>query len=577
MKKVFTTVSTVEKEKYLIDNFGIKPSNIFSSHDTSFLEGILGATSDRGVDVILNSLTGDQLHATWRCAADFGRFVEIGKLDLSSAGRLEMDQFLKNTTFTAFDLGNLYNTNNEQHHALWNQLLSQVMSLYRAGKIAAFEPLKVFDISQTPQAFRHFALRSRIGKVAINLENATSKIKVQKLKHETRFHGDKSYVMVGCLGGLGRTLSRWMIGRGARKFAFLGRSGLRKTVARNLIRDLEALGIECPVVTGDVCNVTDVEAVVAAAAAMGSIGGVVQAAMGLNEAIFADMSNHYWHTGIDPKVKGTWNLYNTLRSGGWDSRLDFFLMTSSVSGSVGTATESNYCAGNYFLDLFARHLRNQGLPAVSVGLGMISEVGYLHDNPEIEALLLRKRIQPIDADQLLQILDLALSSANAKLGIHHAYDELAAAHLLTGLEASGLKELRKKGFDGNHPVLEDSRAGLLASALGGEANNHVGQKEGSLPTEVVKAMEKGQTLPEAVLEHIRRRFANLVLMKYEVVDVKKPLAEYGMDSMIGAEFRTWLCQSLRAEVPLSMLLGKTSTLEALRDVALGGLESAQGE
>ena len=574
-KKVFTTVSTEEKEKYLIEKFGIKPSNIFSSHDTSFLEGVLGATSGRGVDVILNSLTGDQLHATWRCAADFGRFVEIGKLDLSTAGRLEMDQFLKDTTFTAFDIVSLYNTNNEQHHALWNRLLSQVMSLYRAGKIAAFEPLKVFDISQTPQAFRHFALRSRIGKVAINFENANSKIRVQKQKHEARFDGDKSYVMVGCLGGLGRTLSRWMIVRGARKFAFLGRSGLRKESARNLIQDLEALGIECPVVTGDVCNATDVEAVVAAAAAMGSIGGVVQAAMGLNEAIFADMSNDYWHTGIDPKVKGTWNLYNTLRSNGQDSQLDFFLMTSSVSGSVGTATESNYCAGNHFLDLFARHLRNQGLPAVSVGLGMISEVGYLHDNPEIEALLLRKGIQPIDADELLQILDLALSSANAKMGIHHAYDQLAVAHLLTGLEASGLKELRKKGFEGNHPVLEDSRAGLLASALGGDANDHIGQKEGNLPTEVAKAMEKGQTLPEAVLEHIRRRFANLVLMKYEVVDAKKPLAEYGMDSMIGAEFRTWLSQSLRADVPLSMLLGKTSTLEALSDVAVGGLESAQ--
>jgi NAD(P)-dependent dehydrogenase (short-subunit alcohol dehydrogenase family) len=487
-----------------------------------------------------------------------------------------MDQFLKNTTFTAFDLSYLYNTDNEKHHALWKQLLSQVMSLYREGKIATSVPLKVFDISETTQAFRHFALRSRIGKIAISLENANSKIRVQRQKYETSFHADKSYVMIGCLGGLGRTLARWMVSRGARKFAFLGRSGIQKAAARNLIQDLDSLGVKSSVVTGDVCNAADVEAVVDAAAAMGGIGGVVQAAMGLNEAIFADMPNTYWHTGIDPKVKGTWNLHNALQSSGRTSQLDFFLMTSSVSGSVGTATESNYCAGNHFLDLFARHLRSQGLPAVSIGLGMISEVGYLHDNPEIEALLLRKGIQPIDADELLQILDLALSSARTKMGIHHAYDESAVAHLLTGLEASGVQELRKRGFEGNHPVLEDSRACLLASALGGDDNNSTGHgKKGNLPKEVAKAMEEGQTLAEGVLDHVRRRFANLVLMKYEAVAVEKPLAEYGMDSMIGAEFRTWLYQSLMADVPLSMLLGKMCTLKALSDMAVAEMEKAQ--
>ena len=557
--------------------FGVKPSNIFSSRDTSFLEGVLSATSSRGVDVILNSLTGDQLHATWKCAADFGRFVEIGKADLTAAGRLEMDQFLRNTTFTAFDLSSLYTAGDAKQHALWAELLSQVMSLYRENKIVAVEPLRVFDLSEAAQAFRYFGSRGRIGKVAINLENPDFNIRVQKRKNETRFYGDKSYVMVGCLGGLGRTLSRWMVSRGAKKFAFLGRSGLRKAAAQNLVRDLEVLGAECSVVTGDVCSAADVEAVMDAAVAMGSVGGVVQAAMGLNEAIFADMPNSYWHTGIGPKVQGTWNLYNKLRSGGRDSQLDFFLLTSSVSGSVGTATECNYCAGNHFLDLFARHMRGQGLPAVSLGLGMISEVGYLHENPEIEALLLRKGIQPIDADELLQLVDLALSS-NAAMGIHHPYDALAVAHLLTGLEAEGMKELRRRGFSGNHPTLEDPRAGVLLSALDGDAGGRTGHtQDGNLPTEVTKATEAGETLEQAVLNHVRRRFGNLVLMKYEAVDVKKPLADYGMDSMIGAEFRSWLYQSLAADVPLSTLLGKSCTLEALADIALEGLEKRKEE
>ena len=79
--------------------------------------------------------------------------------------------------------------------------------------------------------------------------------------------------------------------------------------------------------------------------------------------------------------------------------------------------------------------RSLGLPAVSVGLGMISEVGYLHENPEIEALLLRKGIQPIPESEFLTVIDVALSTSSLpeKTYINHdyGYDEGASAHILT--------------------------------------------------------------------------------------------------------------------------------------------------
>ncbi|OQE36045.1 hypothetical protein PENCOP_c012G08149 [Penicillium coprophilum] len=112
--------------------------------------------------------------------------------------------------------------------------------------------------------------------------------------------------------------------------------------------------------------------------------------MGLNEALFSVMSNKFWHTGIDLKVQGTWLLHDNIQKHGMSS-LDFFLLTSSVSGSVGTAMEGNYCAANHFLDRFARHLRGKGCPAVAVGLGMISE-----------------------------LIDLAISSSST-MGISHPY------------------------------------------------------------------------------------------------------------------------------------------------------------
>jgi hypothetical protein len=275
------------------------------------------------------------------------------------------------------------------------------------------------------------------------------------------------------------------------------------------------------------------------------------------------MPNKYWHTGIDPKVIGTWNLHNAIK--GKDSELDFFLMTSSISGSVGTATESNYCSANYFLDVFARRRQSLGLPATSVGLGMISEVGYLHDNPEIEALLLRKGIQPINEDELIQIFDISLSMG---LSVPHAYDIHAQSHILTGLEPFGLIEMRKKGFEGTNPTLDDPRASVLARALDGQADLALKGQDGDFPAEVVKALEAGAPLSDAILAHISKRFGDLVLLPADKVDVKKPLAGYGMDSMIAAEFRTWFFKALRVDIPFLELLSKTVTIVSLRDTVM---------
>jgi NADP-dependent 3-hydroxy acid dehydrogenase YdfG len=379
--------------------------------------------------------------------------------------------------------------------------------------------------------------------------------------------------MIGCLGGLGRSISKWMVKRGARKFVFVGRTGTDRKAARQLVEDLEAEGACVTVVRGDVSNLADVQAAVAAI--KGPVGGVIQAAMGLNvghpvclsavkntnssqEALWTAMPVEYWHTGIDPKLIGSWNLYNALQ--GRTDDLDFFLMTSSVSGSVGTATEGNYCAANYFLDVFARFLRSKGLPGISIGLGMISEVGYLHENPEIEALLLRKGIQAINEDELLQIVDIALCNKDST-----PYDTMASCHVLTGLEPLGLKLLQKAGFSGTNPTLNDPRASVLAAVLDSDSDKDL--KNGSgMPAELAAALEnghEGQSVAEAIVHLIVKRFSNLVLQQVDKIDPSKSLSKFGMDSMLAAEFRTWFYQAFKVDAPFLTLLSDETTLNSL--------------
>ncbi|KAL9122163.1 MAG: hypothetical protein Q9187_001278 [Circinaria calcarea] len=449
------------------------------------------------------------------------------------------------------------------------RLLERSIRMLRDGKIKAVSPSKTFDISETVQAFRYYSLPDRIGKVAITLEDPKSNIKVVPKRYNTSFSPDKTYFLVGCLGGLGRSLARWMMGQGARKFVFFGRSGTEKTPGKRLVEELQSAGGEVVVLRGNVSESSDVEWAMAQVAH--PIGGIVHAAMGLDEALFTEMSSKSWHTSVDPKVKGSWNLHNALR--GRDHQLDFFLITSSISGSVGTATESNYCAANAFLDCFARHRRSLGLPAISIGLGMISEVGYLHEHPEIEALLLRKGIHAITEDEFLQICDIALTDA-ANSNTTEDDDHFAKAHILTGLEVLGIRDLRRKGFEGGSHVLDDPRASIIAGALastdGNSDKDPTHASSSNMPSSVATALAAssgGDTLDEALLNAVQQvltdKIGNLLLLSPDKLSPQTHLSEFGLDSMLAAEFRQFVFHTFKVDIPFQLILADTTSVVGL--------------
>lgn len=102
--EIYVTVGNNEKVRFLIDNFKIPRNRILFSRDHSFVEDLMRETDGRGVDIALNSLSGELLHATWACVAEFGKMIEIGKRDLLGGGKLDMETFLANRTYTCVDV-----------------------------------------------------------------------------------------------------------------------------------------------------------------------------------------------------------------------------------------------------------------------------------------------------------------------------------------------------------------------------------------------------------------------------------------------------------------------------------------
>ena len=269
------------------------------------------------------------------------------------------------------------------------------------------------------------------------------------------------------------------------------------------------------------------------------------------------MSSESWHRSIDPKLHGSWNLYNALR--GKKDHLDFFLLTSSISGSVGTATESNYCAANAFQDAFACYLRGVGLPAIAIGLGMISEVGYLHEHPEIESLLLRKGLHAISEDELLQICDIALAATTS--------GNFSDGHVLTGLEAQGLQGIRNRGFEGSSHVLDDPRASIMAGVLSSDDTAALVEQGSLLPKQIATALSSGDivetTLVLNVQELVAQKACNLLLLPPQDLEAQTQLSRFGMDSMLAAELRQFIYHTFEVDISFLTLLAKSTSVASL--------------
>lgn len=106
--EIYATVGTDEKRKVLVEEFGIPEDRIFNSRKTGAVEQILRATRNKSIDVIISSAGGDLMHETWRCIASLGRFIDIGRTDVLGGGRLGLEVFKRNATFSSFDLGLIY-------------------------------------------------------------------------------------------------------------------------------------------------------------------------------------------------------------------------------------------------------------------------------------------------------------------------------------------------------------------------------------------------------------------------------------------------------------------------------------
>ena len=164
--EIFVTVGSDEKRQFIKTKFGIQDANIFSSRELDFYEGILSKTNGNGVDVVLNSLSGEALQKSTELLAPLGRFVEIGKKDvISSEARLEMWSLEENIQFSTVDLPLVGKKRANQLRGIF----CTVFDLLAQHKIAMVSPITVRPISELEEAFRVMQTGKHTGKILIRM------------------------------------------------------------------------------------------------------------------------------------------------------------------------------------------------------------------------------------------------------------------------------------------------------------------------------------------------------------------------------------------------------------------------
>lgn len=553
--EIFTTVSSEAKIRYLMDTYGIPRNRIFNSRSTSFVDELLRETNGGGVDLALNSLSGEQLHATWSCVAKWGTMVEIGKRDLLGAAKLDMTPFLANRNYCCVDLDQM----SRERPQMVGKLLRYMMDCYRQGHVQPVRIERVVNAAAIQEAFRFMQQGKHIGKIVLQLRDEKGTLELgeidTKKKGGAQLDENASYLLVGGLGGLGRAMSVWMVNHGARNLTFLSRSAGKTQSDDDFVQEIGSMGCTVQLVQGDVTNADDVARAVEGALA--PLKGIIQMSMVLRDQMFDGMSLEDWHAVSRPKVQGTWNLHEATISR--NIELDLFLLFSSLSGIVGQTGQANYAAANTFLDSFVQYRASMGLACSAIDLGAMDGVGYLSKNQDLLRKMQGTGWRVVQEGELLEGLEAAMMSTPAR---SQAKQSAFRGAFLLGISPS----VPLSSPDSNARLRRDARMAVYHN-VGSQSNKSVSANDGlrafmkSIKSDP-NTLKSADSVTFLATEIGKKLFSLLLKSEDDGINVKMNTADIGLDSLVAVELRSWWKLSFGFDIALLEMLSM-GTLDAL--------------
>ncbi|XP_039304084.1 fatty acid synthase [Solenopsis invicta] len=377
--EVFTTVGTNDKRNFIKELFPtILDDHIGNSRDTSFEQMIMRQTNGCGVDIVLNSLAEEKLVASVRCLAQNGRFLEIGKFDLMSNNPLSISAFKKNISFYGVLLDTIMCTGDHKHKSHVSKMITDGL---KNGTIKPIQA-KIFLKTEIEQAFRYMASGKHMGKIIINIQDKCKSTEEPIIAYRRYYClKDKSYVIVGGLGGFGLELTDWLIHRGARNIILISRTGIKNGYQRMKIRLWKKYGVNVLIVKNiDVADPNDCEYLLRTAEKEAPVDAIYNLAVVLKDGILKNQTAETFAESFRSKARATQTLDKLSRK--ICPKLRHFVVFSSASCGRGNAGQTNYGMANSVMERVCEKRAKEGLPGLAIQWGAIGDVGLVADMQE---------------------------------------------------------------------------------------------------------------------------------------------------------------------------------------------------
>jgi NADPH:quinone reductase-like Zn-dependent oxidoreductase/NAD(P)-dependent dehydrogenase (short-subunit alcohol dehydrogenase family) len=538
--EVWAMAGDEETRKFLVDVLPIFPHHIVR------LEEGLSRNQSRKWDVVLSTNPKD-LPNYWRSMADFGRLMLLASGSTSRNERISLPRH-DSATFTSVDVDLL----RSKKPALISKAVSEVFNMISDKTLEL--PGNTGDI---PFSKINTAVETEcdglIHRDVVLTRKSTDMIPVRrKDAHPLTLDRTATYIIVGGLGGLGRSIAAFLIEYGAQSITFFSRSGGSGDDSQAFLQDMRrANGVEANAIVCDVSYEIDVQKAIAGLER--PIKGIIHAGMVLRDCMSENMEYEDFQAALQPKITGTWNLHNALLP----HNLDFFVLLSSIAGVGGMRGQTNYAAGNSFQDAFAQYRRRLGLPATAIDLTVVLGVGVVAENPELIDGLKQAGVLSIQEEETHRLIKAAITG--------YSIGETATpVQTIVGVASGGYLD-RHDIQDSMWP--EDHRFRYMLK-LGRSIDNDV--TPGDTQFKLQPALPAARSLPDAtqlVQEALVGKLAKAISVSPEDVDVGQCVSDYGVDSLIAVELRNWIQRQAHASVSVFDLMSTMPIRQLAEQIA----------